>query len=62
MSHNEDAKERVIPVDQIRETIMPPYEYQKPQNGFGSISTEQSQDLNPDTKKPDKKTQAPPKS
>lgn len=26
-----------IPVDHIRETIMPPYEYQKPENGFGIL-------------------------
>lgn len=26
-----------IPVEHIRETIMPPYEYKKPENGFGIL-------------------------
>ena len=50
MSNNEDNKRVVIPVDHIRETKMPPYEYQKPQNGFGSASSNQR--YAPD-KKPD---------
>jgi len=56
MPHNEDDKKMVIPVDHIHETFMPPYEYQKPQNGFGSISSNQSQDPNQDTKKSDTKS------
>ena len=39
MPHDEKGKAAVIPVDLIRETVMPPYEYQKPQHGFGSTST-----------------------
>ena len=26
-----------IPVEHIRETVMPPYEYQKTENGFGIL-------------------------
>lgn len=43
MPHNEHDKRIVIPVDLIKETVMPPYEFQKPQNGFGSASFEESQ-------------------
>ncbi|MCY4314224.1 MAG: hypothetical protein OXD44_11155 [Gammaproteobacteria bacterium] len=43
MPHNEHDKRTAIPVDLIKETIMPPYEFQKPQNGFGSASFEESQ-------------------
>lgn len=42
MPHDDDKKETVIPVDLIRETVMPAYEYQKPQNGFGSTGVGQS--------------------
>ena len=52
MSHNQDNKEAVIPVDLIRETVMAPYEYQKPQNGFGSTGVGQSQNLDQAPKKP----------
>ncbi len=51
MPHNEDNKGTVIPVDLIRETVMAPYEYQKPQNGFGSTGVSQSHDV----KKPGQK-------
>lgn len=57
MPHNEDDKGKVIPIDQIRETSMPPYEYQKPQNGFGSIGDGQSQNLDQDIKNPDSKVE-----
>ncbi len=53
MSHCEENKGAVIPVHLIQETVMPPYNYQKPQNGFGSISSSQFQDLNQDDKKQD---------
>lgn len=39
MSHDKKDREGIIPVDLIRETVMPPYEYQKSQHGFGSVST-----------------------
>ncbi len=42
MSHDEKNKEAVIPVDMIRETVMPPYEFQKPQNGFGSLIADEN--------------------
>lgn len=57
MSHNEDDKGKVIPVDHIKETVMPPYEYQKPQNGFGSIGGVRSHDSDQDTKNPDSKVE-----
>ena len=40
MKHKNAAIDSFIPVDLIHETVMPPYEYQKPQNGFGSIGTD----------------------
>lgn len=40
MPNDEKDRAAVIPVDLIRETVMPPYEYQRPQHGFGSTSTE----------------------
>ena len=57
MSSDEKKRESSIPgetvvhVDLIRETIMPPYEYQKPQNGFGSTSTEDPSFVEASTKK-----------
>ena len=42
MSHDSKDGQPPIPVDLIRETVMPPYEYQKPQNGFGSTNPDQS--------------------
>ena len=38
MPHDKKDRESIIPVDLIRETVMPPYEYQKSQHGFGSVS------------------------
>ena len=54
MPHNEHDKITVIPVDFIKETVMPPYEFQKPQNGFDSVSFEESQ-LHVDKEKKSKK-------
>ena len=51
MSHDEENMTDVIPVDQIRETVMPPYEYQKPQNGFGSIGPDETAEANQETHK-----------
>ncbi len=38
-TQSSENKTPVIPVDQIQEIVLP-YEYQKPQNGFGSITAE----------------------
>jgi len=43
MPHNEHDKTVVIPADLIKETVMPPHEFQKPQNGFGSAGFEEFQ-------------------
>lgn len=51
MSHDEENMTDVIPVDQIRDTVMPPYEYQKPQNGFGSIGPDETAEANRRTNK-----------
>ena len=42
MPHDEKNKSTAIPVDLIRETVMPPYEYQKLQHGFGSINADEN--------------------
>ena len=53
MPHDKDDEHRVIPVDLIHETVMPPYEYQKPQNGFGSTGLDQSSSLGKEAKTQD---------
>ena len=51
---HEDNKESInpggvhIPVEHIRETIMPPYEYQKPENGFGILVVDNQPPSAPD--------------
>ncbi len=45
MGLNQDSTRASIPVECIHETVMPPYEYQKPQNGFGIISSDKSVNL-----------------
>lgn len=42
MPHDKNDKTIVVDPDLIKETVMPPYEYQKPQNGFGSAGHEES--------------------
>ena len=37
-----------IPVEHIRETVMPPYEYQKPENGFGILVVDNQPPFVPD--------------
>lgn len=37
-----------IPVEHIRETIMPKYEYQKPQNGFDIVYADPHPPVEPD--------------
>ena len=44
-----------IPVEHIHETIMPPYEYQKPENGFGILVVGNQPPPAPDASK-EKKT------
>ena len=51
MSRDEENVIDVIPVDQIRETVMPPYEHQRPQNGFGSIGPDETAEANQETDK-----------
>ncbi|MCY4461697.1 MAG: hypothetical protein OXC26_15085 [Albidovulum sp.] len=51
MPHDDDNNGTAIPVDLIRETVMPPYEYQIPQNGFGSTGTDHTLSLCRKTKK-----------
>ncbi len=46
MSNDEHYKGTIIPVELIRATVMPPYEFQKPQNGFGSAGLDQIHNLN----------------
>ena len=50
MPHDADRSRTVIPVDHIRETVTPPYEYQKPQNGFGSASFDPSRHFDQESK------------
>ena len=60
MPQDKDDKGTIIPVDLIRETTMPPYEYQKPKYGFGSTSTGQPLDQEQDDEDPKKtRTQFP---
>lgn len=47
MPHDRNGKDDVIPVELIRETVMPPYHYQQAQNGFGSAGTEQDEETGP---------------
>lgn len=37
-----------IPVEHIHETVMPKYEYQKPQNGFGIVYADPHPPVAPD--------------
>ena len=51
MQPDEETREAVIPVELIRETVMPPYEFQKPQNGFGSVGEQPAVISRPVTEK-----------
>ncbi|MCY4186268.1 MAG: hypothetical protein OXD45_13280 [Rhodobacteraceae bacterium] len=42
MSQENNEKHEVIPVELIRETVMPPYPYQVFQNGFGRAGSSSS--------------------
>ncbi|MCY4315900.1 MAG: hypothetical protein OXC66_07270 [Roseovarius sp.] len=53
MPDNKDERKTVIPVDRIRETIMPPYDYQRSQNGYGSVSAGHSPDSSRISRKSD---------
>ena len=54
MSHDSDNETAVrpdrvyIPVEHIRESIMPKYEYQTPQNGFGIVYADPQPPVAPD--------------
>ena len=45
MSREKKAKMTINFLGSNTETVMPPYEYQKPQNGFGSAEYREPQDL-----------------
>jgi len=45
-----ENKQSVIPVEHIRENVMP-YWYQKPQNGFGSVTADSDRASKKDSEK-----------
>ena len=45
MPHDRDIKRGTISADIIREIKMPPYEYQKLENGFGSMGSGKDQKI-----------------
>ena len=56
MPNNKHDEAPVIPVELIKETVMPPYEFQKPQNGFGSAGYDESLFTYKKDKQPENKT------